>query len=314
MRPLAASLFALASLIFFSQPAHAAADGPVYEYLGFFGANGQGFGQFWNAFDLAVSPTGVVYVADRGNNRIDYFGPDGSSLGQWGDLGSGPGQFRSPTGIDVDQIGFVFVTDPGNGRVQKFTSTGAFVAEFGAAHFTDPPLAIAVNPDGVVSVGTRSTVLLFDNSGGFLSSFPVAYPYALTVLPDTSIVLNLYQGYDVGKYSPRGLLLAQALANGPCGPLYPSDIARDPEGRIVVANGGAQTLAFFDADLSCLGRWVAPRYPDGPIIPPTLNSVGFAANGDLYILDAVYTRIAHYRPLSVPARTATWGSLKALYR
>jgi hypothetical protein len=97
---------------------------------------------------------GLLYVADRGNNRIDVFDADtqaflrafgwgvadGSSEFQTctatclpGLAGAGAGQFKGLTGIAVDNgptsgsLGAVYVADSKNARVQKFSAGGAFL-------------------------------------------------------------------------------------------------------------------------------------------------------------------------------------------
>lgn len=149
---------------------------------------GTGAGKCESPQGVAVdNETGRLFVADRGNNRIDVFKADGSfelafgwgvSSGgskfetcttscQAGIAGSGAGQFDRPTWIAVDNTPSspsrhdVYVgTD--NFRVQKFKSTGDFVKAFGSEgtgpcqfsntgrfYRSDP---LAVGPDGDVYV------------------------------------------------------------------------------------------------------------------------------------------------------------------
>lgn len=50
-------------------------------YVGKWGSEGRGNGQFIMPSGLAVAPNGRVYVADRDNQRVQYFSPSGSYLG-----------------------------------------------------------------------------------------------------------------------------------------------------------------------------------------------------------------------------------------
>jgi DNA-binding beta-propeller fold protein YncE len=69
---------------------------------------------------VAVDPSGQVYVADNGNNRIQVFTNAGAYITQWGGQGSGNGQFIAPKSVAVDAGGNVYVVDGGNNRIQKF--------------------------------------------------------------------------------------------------------------------------------------------------------------------------------------------------
>src|SRR5579883_2872667 len=54
---------------------------------------------------VAVDVSGMVYVADFANNRIQKFSNNGSLVKQWGSFGTGNGQFESPTGVAADISG-----------------------------------------------------------------------------------------------------------------------------------------------------------------------------------------------------------------
>lgn len=83
-----------------------AADG-TYRFE--WGKQGQGSAEFDVAHDLAIDAQGRVYVADRENDRIQIFEPDGEFVEEW----SGNGTWR-PYGIDIDPAhDRVFVIDGG---------------------------------------------------------------------------------------------------------------------------------------------------------------------------------------------------------
>ena len=88
-------------------------------------------GPFHYPTDLAVAPSGDLYVSDGyGNARVHRFSPDGRLLHSWGEPGSGPGQFKVPHGIAVDAEGYVWVADRENCRLQIFDDDGIFVEEW----------------------------------------------------------------------------------------------------------------------------------------------------------------------------------------
>lgn len=61
-----------------------------------------------------------MFVADRGNGRVQEFSAGGHLLAAWGLTGSGRGELDMPVGIAVDCRGNVLVADTENNRVQVF--------------------------------------------------------------------------------------------------------------------------------------------------------------------------------------------------
>jgi sugar lactone lactonase YvrE len=161
------------------------------EQFGTYGLNG-----------LTVDPTGNLYVADTGRNRILVFSPAGALLRTIGrpgtDLGGltqpmmadfGPdgslfiadwenGRVASwnaaldpldawptgfrPFGVAVDQIGRVYVPDAEKRRVLAYTPRGAVLGEFGGPG--SPPIEIA--PKQVaVGGGARPSLYLLGSAG-----------------------------------------------------------------------------------------------------------------------------------------------------
>ena len=53
---------------------------------------------------VRVSVDGRIYVADRENNRVQIFSPDGEFIDEWTD-------FKKPMGVHIDTAGIVYVTD-----------------------------------------------------------------------------------------------------------------------------------------------------------------------------------------------------------
>ena len=120
------------------------------------GIQGSGNGQF--TFDpggVATDGSGNVYVADRGNSRIQKFDANGTFLATWGSIGSDNRQFASPSGIATDGSGNVYVADSGNLRIQKFDANGTFLAKWGSVASgtqAPPPIGVATDHSGNVYV------------------------------------------------------------------------------------------------------------------------------------------------------------------
>ena len=68
------------------------------------GKLGTGPGEFNVPHSLAMDSQGRLFVADRGNNRIQIFDQDGKLLDQWK-------QFGKPCSIFIDKNDVLYVTD-----------------------------------------------------------------------------------------------------------------------------------------------------------------------------------------------------------
>ena len=123
------------------------------------GTKGAGPGQFDVPHGIVIDATGNVYVADRGNRRVQVFDATGRYLRQWAgtDLGR-------PYALAIDRT-FVYVADGGDqpdkppdrsgwtllrtdGKpLARFGRYGNYDGQFAMAH------SIAVDADGAVYVG-----------------------------------------------------------------------------------------------------------------------------------------------------------------
>jgi peptidylamidoglycolate lyase len=140
---------------------HFAADGTP---LGSWGTHGSGPGQFDTPHSVALDAHGHVYVADRGNARLQIFDGAGHYLDAWSgrDLGR-------PWAVRIGAGGAVYVVDggdqpqyfPDRARLLKLDAKGQVLASFGA-YGDGPgqfiwPHTLALGPAGVLYVGEVST-------------------------------------------------------------------------------------------------------------------------------------------------------------
>jgi DNA-binding beta-propeller fold protein YncE len=105
------------------------------------GEHGNGPGQFLRPQKLVIDKSGLVWVTDACNHRVQVFDTRSGSaklVKTWGQQGYQPGQLHYPYDILLDDsalagdsAGFVYLCEFGNHRVQKFTLDGAFVGLFG---------------------------------------------------------------------------------------------------------------------------------------------------------------------------------------
>ncbi len=110
-----------------------------------FGGTGAGEGQLSAPAGVTVNEaSGDVYVADKGNDRVERFTSLGSYVGEFNGSGANlavegkaapTGRFSEPRAIAVDNeqgspsFGDVYVADTGHDVVDKFTSTGEYVGQ-----------------------------------------------------------------------------------------------------------------------------------------------------------------------------------------
>jgi tripartite motif-containing protein 71 len=75
---------------------------------------------------VAVGPTGNVFVADAGENRVQKLAPNGRLLAEWGATAgdSGTGGLFFPYGLVVGADRNLYVADRGNNRIVKLSTTG----------------------------------------------------------------------------------------------------------------------------------------------------------------------------------------------
>ena len=91
------------------------------------GKQGGGPLEFDDPCSTTISPiTGQVYVADRGNHRVQVLKPDLTFSHTFGTKGSGRGQFNYPRDVAINRHGLAYVTDCWNHRIQIFTPEGQY--------------------------------------------------------------------------------------------------------------------------------------------------------------------------------------------
>jgi len=118
-------------------------------FLGQWGSEGEGEGQFVLPHALTTDADDLVYVADRTKWRIEIFSPGGQFLRQWTHIGK-------PFGIVLAFDGYFYVCDGQNARVTKIDRSGGIVGFFGAPGEEFGQLStahdIAVAPNGDILI------------------------------------------------------------------------------------------------------------------------------------------------------------------
>jgi tripartite motif-containing protein 71 len=197
------------------------ANGSVLAKVGAEGGNGDAGsepGQFNHPQAVTIAPSGNVFVADTGNNRIVELSQSGAVLNELGRLGSADGRLHSPTGVAVDAAGRVYAVDSFNNRVEVFSESGEYLAKWGLRGtdlgFFSQPSADAVGCEGSVYVAdtNNNRVERFDPAepAGVGCVAASAWPPPLNVPPVVSVSLLRRSGV----LSERALALLVSCRRG----------------------------------------------------------------------------------------------------
>lgn len=124
--------------------------GPRGDYITHWGGPGAERGKFKLVHGVAVGPQDRVYVADRGNNRIQVFDSDGRFMTLWEGFGT-------PWALTYDKReNVVWTCDGDAGRVLKLSLEGqvlgGFASDGPAAGQLHQAHGIAVGADGAIYV------------------------------------------------------------------------------------------------------------------------------------------------------------------
>jgi tripartite motif-containing protein 71 len=217
--------------------------------------------------DVAVAPDGKVWVADT-PGRFHIFDSDGTYLETWGTRGSGPGQFRFTGSVGTGTFftfapdGSLYVADIFNHRIQRFGPDREYLGEWQSA-FGAPdlwPAGIAFEPDGTLMVAGA--------------------PFA----------------NDIQWFTPDGTFIERWDASGTTdGPLGgPSDVARDPQGRLIVVEGDPARVRVFDQDRNQIAALdLSGQQPPAWSVP---GDVEVDAAGNIYVSDGLNGLVRVFGP------------------
>jgi tripartite motif-containing protein 71 len=221
-----------------------------------FGSLGSADGQLKAPADTLLDPQGNIWVLDRGNGRIEKFGPDGQFISKFGTAGSAEGQLSNPNAFAMDAAGNFLVAE--NGRVQKFSPSGQFLSKFGSAGSGPGQFefaaGIAVGSDGSIWVGDFNGVQRFTASGQFIERVGTVapgvaiYPQSLDTAPNGDVFVALPELDKVKVYDKEGDFLRAfgSTGTGPGQFSSPTELDVDRDGNVWVGDAATDRVQLYN--------------------------------------------------------------------
>jgi hypothetical protein len=255
---------------------------------------GSAGGELSNPSGVGVDSTGLVYVGDKNNHRVQKFTAAGAFVSAWGKnvdnvaAGTGyevctvianckagetdtalGGEMNNPFGIAVDGNDNIYVADQFSHRIQRFSSSGAFVHTWG----------LDVITGGTTGLETCSTAanckagLNNTPAGGMSFPSPLAFSpgsiyvtdaFHRVVKYDLSGTLQRVWGKGVDSVAPgTGFEICTVAANctgafsgGLGGEMNgPDSVAADATGNAFVGDRGNNRIQRFDSSGNFVRTW-----------------------------------------------------------
>lgn len=204
-------------------------------------AGGNGYGaasnQIGGPADVFIDRTGIIYIVDDPNNRIQKWAPgasEGITVADGNGQGSAPNQLSAPYGVFVDVAGNIYVAELSNNRIQKFANSSITKISCPA----DLKFVVTSCNDkvSVIWIEPRDT-------------FPNSFPSAGEIDPGNGTFTFMGALNGNGYYRSTGTLLWQSAR----------DVARSigANGHLVIINSAKETnLIFSQIKNSGYAPWI----------------------------------------------------------
>lgn len=270
-------------------------------------------GNFRSPSDIALSPTGAVYVVDGLNHCIKSFDSNGKFLAAFGQKGSADGQFNYPLGLTVGASGKVYVADSGNHRIQIFDPAGQFLAKIDLpsrnGKLADPTDLVADEPAHACFIvdNDNHRILHYDLPTLKLKQIlgtpgtkrrEFHYPFAIAQTRERDLCVVDVLNTRVQVLNPEGLFVTFIGDWGvDKGQFYrPKGIAIDDQDHVYVSDSYLGVVQIFDTT----GRFLElVTDPDTGKVKKFTTPMGLGVDSQrrLYVVEMTLNRVGVFRLL-----------------
>ncbi|MFH1943181.1 MAG: NHL repeat-containing protein [bacterium] len=231
---------------------------PIVQYLTTWGERGTGPGQFRDPQGISVDPSGFLYVADTGNQRIQKFDQMGRFMVEIGGFGWGREQFNGPVSVSARNGLDVFVADYFNQRVERYDKDLHYLASFMSSEEWSEHLRFGFPKDADLSPqgellcldGENRRVLKLDVLGNPQRSFGdfdagegrLVEPQRIAVSKEGIVAVSDWEGGRVVAFDIHGnplFILGEGILGKPAG------MAGVDGGVLFVADVGKKRVFLF---------------------------------------------------------------------
>lgn len=227
---------------------------------------------FMKPWGIASDGEGKVYVVDTNIREVVVFDLKNYTVDILG-KGEHTGLFAAPVGITLDGKGHIYVSDPKRNKVYSFTKDEKPLIAIGDNTTLSWPTGMAVDNAlkrlCVVNVKAHN-IAVFDLDGKYL--------------------------FSIGKRGDRDGEFS-----------FPSDVAIDSKGNIVVADSMNARIQVFDSD----GKFIRKfgRRGDGADEFQIIKGIAVSRNDDIYVVDGRADKVLVFNkdgePLTLIGGTAS---------
>jgi tripartite motif-containing protein 71 len=272
-----------------------------------FGGEGGENGKLCRPWGVCCDLNGNIIVADRSNNRVQIFRPDGTFYYKFGEQGSEPGQFNRPAGIAADIMHRIVVADKDNHRVQVFKTNGEFLFMFGENGSKQGqfqyPWDVDVNSEGqiIVSDTRNHRIQLFSANGNFITKFgyePQSHnlkhfdsPRGVCFGHDGKVIVTDFNNHHIVVLDPflSNPRYVGREGRGPEELTRPQGICIDEYGHIIVADSRNNRIQIFEPNGSQLRHFGSNGKKPGEMDRP--SGICVSPDGKIVVVDFGNSRI-----------------------